>query len=53
MTEAMLRHPAWSSWVKLVELFSCVIQHKLDAGYRERIDDLMLEHSALFDEVIS
>ena len=33
MTEAMLRHPAWSSWVKLVELFSCVIQHKLDAGY--------------------
>ena len=51
MTEAMMRHPAWASWVKLVELFSFAIQHELPVGYSQRIDDLMLQHSALFDEV--
>jgi hypothetical protein len=51
LTDAMRRHPAWLCWLKLVELHSVVIQHKLKVSDIERIDDLVLEHSQLFDRV--
>ena len=47
----MRRHPAWLCWLKLVELHSVVIQHKLKVSDIERIDDLVVEHSQLFDLV--
>ena len=47
----MKAHPAWRSWLKLVELFALVVQHSLALTDIERIDDLVLEHSALFDAV--
>ena len=47
----MLRHPAWASWVKLVELWSVAVQHTLTPADVERIDALQLEHSAIFDQV--
>ena len=51
LTDAMRAHPAWASWVKLVELWSVVVQHTLMAADVERIDELQLQHSALFDQV--
>ena len=47
----MRASPAWASWVKLAELFSLSVQHSLSVSDIERIDDLQLEHSALFDQV--
>ena len=47
----MRRHPAWISWLKLVELFLVVIQHEHTIDDIARVDDLVLEHSALFDAV--
>ena len=47
----MLRSPAWRCWVKLVEFFSVALQHELTMEDLERMDDLMLEHSAMFDAV--
>jgi hypothetical protein len=47
----MRRHPAWRSWCKLVELFLLVVKHTLTVAEIKRIDDLQLEHSALFDDV--
>ena len=47
----MRRHPAWLSWLKLVELFSLTVQHSLSVSDIERIDDLQIEHSQLFDRV--
>ena len=35
----------------MVELFSLVVQHVLPVSAVEKIDDLVLEHSALFDAV--
>ena len=51
LTAEMKAHPAWLCWLKLVELFSLVVQHRLEVADIERIDDLVLEHSALFDAV--
>ena len=51
LTDTMRAHPAWASWVKLVELWSVVVQHTLVAADVERIDELQLQHSALFDQV--
>ena len=51
LTPEMLGDPAWASWVKLVELWSVVVQHELTAADVERIDVLQLEHSARFDQV--
>ena len=51
LSEEMRRSPAWASWVALVELWSVVVQHSLTAADVERIDDLQLKHSALFDQV--
>ena len=51
LTEQMKVHPAWLCWLKLVELFALVVQHRLEVADIERIDDLVLEHSALFDAV--
>ena len=51
LSDAMRQHPAWASWVALVELWSVVVQHKLVLADVERIDDLQLQHSALFDQV--
>ena len=51
LTPAMRADPAWLSWLKLVELFAHVVQHSLHVDDIERIDDMVLEHSRLFDEV--
>ena len=51
LTEEMRRHPAWSSWVKLVELFALVIQHELNVTDIKRIDDLQFEYIELFNKV--
>ena len=47
----MRAHPAWASWCKLVELFALSIQHSIKVSDIKRLDDLQLEHSALFDAV--
>ena len=47
----MRLHPAWASWCKLVEIWSVVLQHTLDVSDVEKIDDLVLQYSALFDAV--
>ena len=39
------------SWCCLVELFTVIFQHSLSVADIQRIDDLVLEHSALFDSV--
>ena len=52
LTDEMRCHPAWASWVALVELWSVVVQHTLAAADVERIDELQLKHSALFDQVL-
>ena len=44
-------HPAWASWLKLVELFTLCVQHELEVSDIQRIDDLQVEHSELFDRV--
>jgi len=49
LTDAMRRHPAWLSWLKLVELFMVVVQHSLRVEDIQLIDDLQCEHSRLFD----
>ena len=51
LTEEMRNHPAWRSWMCLVELYTLAVQHSLKGSDIERIDDLVLEHSALFDAV--
>jgi hypothetical protein len=48
----MRTHPAWLSWLKLVELFTVAIKHELSMADLKRMDELQLEHSALFDQVI-
>ena len=47
----MLAHPAWKSWCKLVQLFGLTCLHELEVTDVHRLDDLILEHSKLFDEV--
>jgi hypothetical protein len=47
----MRSHEARKSWLKLVELFTIVVQHKLNVSDVELVDNLVLEHSALFDAV--
>ena len=49
LTDEMRAHPAWASWLKLVELFSKAVLHGLHVDDVARIDDLQLEHSRLFD----
>ena len=51
LTAEMRANPAWVGWCKLVELWSVVVQHKLQVSDVQRIDDLVLEHSALFGQV--
>ena len=51
LSAEMRAHPAWVCWLKLVELYSLVVQHELTHEDIERIDDLQLEHTALFDQV--
>ena len=51
LTAEMRAHPAWLSWLKLVELFSVTVQHELVVADVEEIDDLQLAHSAAFDAV--
>ena len=47
----MRTHPAWRSWLKLVEFFTVMFQHELSVSDIERLDELQLQHSALFDAV--
>ena len=47
----MRTHPAWASWVKLVQLFTLTVQHKLNVSDIERLDDLQYEHATLFEAV--
>ena len=51
LTPQMKAHPAWICWLKLVELFALVIQVHLKVSDVERIDNLVQEHSQLFDAV--
>ena len=51
LTDEMRAHPAWLSWLKLVEHFSLAIQPRLHRDDIKRLDDLQLEHSRLFDAV--
>ena len=51
LTPQMKAHPAWICWIKLVELFALVIQVRLEVSDVERIDNLVQEHSQLFDNV--
>tara|TARA_B110000238_G_C16084418_1_gene420943 strand:- start:167 stop:1399 length:1233 start_codon:yes stop_codon:yes gene_type:complete len=45
--------PAWLSWCALVQLFTLAVQHDFQKEDLERLDDLVLQHSRLFDEVPS
>lgn len=47
----MRAHPAWASWVKLVQLFTLTVQHKLKVSDIERLDDYQVEHATLFAAV--
>ena len=47
----MMAHPAWASWLKLVELFAYTLQTELKVTDVKVIDTLHLEHSVLFDAV--
>ncbi len=49
LTEEMRSHPAWRSWVALVELYSLLVQHEFSVSDVELIDELQLAHSAAFD----
>ena len=51
LTPSMKAHPAWRCWLKLVELYAVVVQHELKTTDIKRIDDLVLEHSQLFEKV--
>jgi hypothetical protein len=51
LTSEMREHPAWASWCKLVQIWTLVVQHSLDASDVARLDALQLEYSALFDAV--
>ena len=48
LTDEMRSHPAWASWVKLIELFSLFVQHEFSVSDIKRIDDLQLEYTTLF-----
>ena len=51
LTHQMQADPAWRSWLKLTELYTKTIQHKLHVSDVEVVDDLQLEYSKLFDAV--
>ena len=51
LTDEMRALPAWRSWVKLVELFSVLVQHELKVSDVKRIDDLQFEYVELFNSV--
>jgi len=51
LTAQMKAHPAWASWLKLVELFTYTLQYELKVDDVKVIDNLQLQHSALFDAV--
>ena len=51
LTAQMMAHPAWASWLKLVELFAYTLQSELQVNDIKVIDTLQLQHSSLFDAV--
>lgn len=51
LSDDQRQHPAWASWCQLIELFALYVQPSFQISDIERIDDLQLEHSALFDAV--
>jgi hypothetical protein len=51
LTDELRAHPAWLSWLKLVELFTLTIQHELSLDDIHRLDDLQIEHTQLFRAV--
>jgi hypothetical protein len=51
LTDEMRAHPAWRCWLKHVELIACALQHKFALTDVKTIDDLVVEHSGLFDQV--
>ena len=51
LTEPMRAHPAWASWVKLVQLFTLAVQHELKVTDIELLDDYQVEHATLFAAV--
>jgi hypothetical protein len=51
LTDEQRRRPSWLSWKKLVELYVCCVQHEFTLADIKRIDDLVIQHSQLFDMV--
>jgi hypothetical protein len=51
LTPEQRARPSWRSWRTLVELYALVVQFEFTDADIKRIDDLVLEHSALFDAV--
>jgi hypothetical protein len=51
LSEKARTHPAWLCWCKLVEVWTLVVQHEISRADIERLDDLIVEHSTLFDQV--
>ena len=45
LTAQMKAHPAWASWLKLVELFTYTLQMELKVDDVKVIDNLQLQHS--------
>jgi hypothetical protein len=43
--------PSWRSWKKLVEVYASFVQSEFTQEDIERIDDLVVQHSQLFDQV--
>ena len=47
----MRDHPAWRSWLLIVQLFSVCLQHDVSVDDIQLIDGLQLQHSTEFDNV--
>ena len=51
LTDKMREHPAWACWVKFVEVFTLAEQHEITVADIQKLDNLVVEHSELFDKV--
>jgi hypothetical protein len=51
LSPRMIAHPAWASFCKLAEIWTVVVQHSIRVGDIQKLDALIVEHSALFDQV--
>jgi hypothetical protein len=51
LTAEQRQRPSWTCWKKLVELYVACIQHEFTLADIKRVDDLVIQHSQLFDSV--